>query len=125
MGLYQQVRYRKCQQNENESLSLAEWDKHNRLQGFMTDIFWERGADNKERDLGREFNGSVEIELFEDDLDLLEEAIKNRSMPQATGLFFGEDSFNPYDYEQVDRKFIADAREKIKEGYSLYYNCSH
>jgi len=59
------------------------------------------------------------IRLNNGDLDKLEMHIKNKSLPDTVGFFFG-DTADDYYYEQ-DLKFIADARQAIAEGYDVYY----
>ena len=96
---------------------IAYWRKHPNLQGFMENLWRERCKvlkDNPDLD----FN-CVPVGLTEKDLDELEKAVKSRSLPETSGFFFGSDS-SEY-YEEEDLAFIATAREEIAEGKLVYY----
>ena len=119
-----------------EEESLAEWRKHNRLHGWMEDL-WE--------DKGRPFNGKLEenpmgdfncvpVELTLEDLDQLESDINEKVLPETGGFFFGDDSFawedddgkpfqgNNYYHKETDLQFIEDARKAISNGKKVFYN---
>lgn len=123
-------------QNDGEEESLAEWRKHNRLHGWMEDL-WE--------DKGRPFDGKLEenpmgdfncvpVELTLEDLDQLESDINEKVLPETGGFFFGGDSFdweddngktfegNNYYYKETDLQFIEDARKAISNGKKVFYN---
>ena len=123
-------------QNDGEEESLAEWRKHNRLHGWMEEL-WE--------DKGRPFNGELDdnpmgdfncvpVELTLEDLEQLEEDITEKVLPETQGFFFGGDSFEwedddwnkfpegDYYYKQTDLQFVKDARKAINEGKKVYYN---
>ena len=127
---------------------LGDWRKHNRLQGFMEQLWEEKGCpisktndeedDEYEQDdsFGSGFNG-VELQLSSDDIECLEEAIKNQHLPETSGFFFGSDSYTwdeegctqnqiqeNYYYKQADLQFVEDAKEALKKKYRVYYNCS-
>ena len=72
---------------ESEPIELAQWRKHNRLQGWMEEKFHQRDT----KYLGEEFN-CVEMELKSSDLKELEDVILNKSLPMTGGFFFGNDS---------------------------------
>ena len=61
-----------------------------------------------------------ELELSVQDLDRLEEAVKNHELPPTTGFFFGSDS-DDY-YRKEDLAFIAKAREAIAAGEVVEYS---
>lgn len=122
-------------QNDGEQQSLADWRKHNRLHGWMEDL-WE--------DKGRPHNGDLDdhdgafncvpVELTLEDLDQLEADINQKVLPETGGFFFGNDSFDwedddgnkpkkgDYYYKQTDLQFIKDARKAINEGKKVYYD---
>lgn len=112
--------------DKDSQVEIAYWRKHNRLHGWMEDLWQEKknqrsegdkfidGLDGQEHD---EFN-CVEMELSLEDLDRLEDELDN--LPETSGFFFGNDSYGRYTEE--DRKFIEDARQKISEGYEVYYS---
>ena len=85
---------------------------------------------------GSGFNG-IELQLTKDDIEWLEEAIKNQELPETSGFFFGSDSYTwneegcaedeiqeNYYYKQMDLQFIENAKEALKKKYRVYYNCS-
>ena len=118
---------------------LADWRKHNRLHGFMEDL-WESKGRPYEGDLDDldsngmgEFN-CVPVELEVGDLEDLFESITNKTMPETGGFFFGNDSFswedddgkpygeNDYYYKETDLNFIRDAIKAIQQEKKVYYN---
>ena len=119
MGLdqYAQARRGAAQQDEDgyiyyeDSMELAYWRKHPNLQGYMQQLWHEKGNDG-------EFN-CVDLELTLKDLDALEDALDSKELPQTSGFFFGSNSDDHY--EEQDREFIAQARDAIKQGYTVIY----
>ena len=123
-------------ERDGEEEHLADWRKHNRLHGWMEEL-WE--------DKGRPFNGELDdnpmgdfncvpVELTLEDLDQLEADITEKVLPETQGFFFGGDSFEwedddgnkfpegDYYYKQTDLQFVKDARKAINEGKKVYYN---
>ena len=94
-----------------DSMELAYWRKHPTLQGYMQQLWHEKGNDG-------EFN-CVDLELTLKDLDALEDALDSKELPQTSGFFFGSNSDDHY--EEQDREFIAQARDAIKQGYTVIY----
>ena len=94
-----------------DSMELAYWRKHPNLQGWMEDLYHEKGNDG-------EFN-CVDLELTLDDLDALEESLDEEALPETAGFFFGTDSSDYY--AEADRDFIVSARAAIKQGYTIIY----
>lgn len=88
------------------------WRKHPNLHGWMEELYYEKGGKDDS------FNGSCVV-LTEDDLDVLEEDIKNGNLPQTSGFFFGQ-SYG--DEVNDDLEFVAKAREAIKAGETVYYS---
>ena len=120
---------------DGEEESLADWRKHNRLHGWMEELWEDKGQPNindEESPMG-DFN-CIPLELTIKDLNNLEKDIEEKVMPDIGGFFFGDDSFgwedddgnkpkgNNYFYKQTDLQFIEDARRAIKEGKKVYYN---
>ena len=95
-----------------DSKELAYWRKHPNLQGWMENLWREKGNDG-------EFN-CVDLELTLGDLEALEASIDGADLPKTVGFFFGEDSDDHY-LEQ-DREFIREARSAIKQGYKVIYS---
>lgn len=108
--------------SESESRELAYWRKHPNLHGWM-ELLWNEkgrpGIDKSNQDVM--FNG-VELELTWEDLDKLEEDIKNERLPYTTGFFFGDNS-DDY-YRAQDLEFIRNARAEIFTGLRVFYNSS-
>jgi len=130
--------------NQGESLTdsrdateLAYWRKHNRLQGWMHECYNRKGGDGA-------FNGGDVLELTLEDLEELEQAVRERKLPRTEGFFFGVDSYeglvplvqlaasNASDTEIAkidplfgdDIKFIEAAREALLDGKKVIYECS-
>jgi hypothetical protein len=123
-------------QGTDEQEELAYWRKHNRLQGWMSQLWEDKGKPNfndLENPMG-DFN-CVPVEITISDLEQLEAEVTNKTLPETGGFFFGNDSFewedengNPpaegdYHYKLTDLKFIQDARKAIEEGKKVFYNC--
>lgn len=96
-----------------EKKELAEWRKHPNLEGWMENLYRRKGGEEEE------FN-CVDVELTLEDLDELEKAVKGKNMPKTEGFFFGDDS-DEY-YREQDLQFIEDAREAIKDGWTVAYS---
>jgi hypothetical protein len=79
-----------------DSMELAYWRKHPSLQGFMENLWLEKGNEG-------EFN-CVDLELTLDDLDNMEETLDENALPETQGFFFGENSDEHY--AEQDREFI-------------------
>ena len=95
-----------------DSMELAYWRKHPNLQGWMQDLYYEKGGE-------QEFN-CVDLELTLEDLDALEESLDDEALPETAGFFFGSDSSDHY--AETDREFIREARAAIKQGYTVVYS---
>ena len=91
-----------------DSMELAYWRKHPNLQGWMEELWREKGGEG-------EFN-CVDVELTLEDLEALEESLDAEDLPETVGFFFGENSDDHY--AEQDREFIREARAAIKQGYT-------
>ena len=116
MGLDQYARAR------DRGEEIMYWRKHNRLQGWMCDLWMKRTGND---DPGH-FN-CVDLLLREEDIDKLEEDIKNKKLPETEGFFFGSDTYEGNIYEEYylkdDMAFIKSAREALDEGKEVVYSC--
>ena len=77
----------------------------------------------------------VELQLTEQDIDNLEYAIENFELPEASGFFWGSDSYfwndendepfpeNEYWYKKNDLMFIESARKALDNKHRIYYSC--
>lgn len=135
MGLDQ---YAYSKDSNGEEQEIAYWRKHNRLQGWMEQLWEDKGRPNfldgaEETGMG-DFN-CVPLPITEEDLDDLEDNVCGKTLPDTHGFFFGNDSFewedengnsfeeNDYYYKEDDIDFIEKARQALKEKKEVYYNC--
>ena len=95
-----------------DSMELAYWRKHPNLQGWMEELYYEKGGEG-------EFN-CVDVELTLEDLDSLEATLDNEALPETVGFFFGGNADDHY--AEADREFIVAARAAIKQGYTVVYS---
>ena len=104
-----------------EPIQFADWRKHNRLQGFMQELYDKKnGAD------ADNFN-CVPLYLSKEELDMLQKQIETRTLPQTEGFFFGDDSYTwegeQNDMKAYDLKFVKNAKEWLEKGYKVFYEC--
>ena len=95
-------------------IEIAYWRKHPNLHGWMEQLYREKGGEG-------EFNGD-ELELTWEDLEQLEEDIKQSHLPVTSGFFFGDPS-DDY-YREQDLAFIKEARSQLFLGLRVFYNSS-
>ena len=120
MGLDQYATARKGEPKTDEDgctfyedeIELAYWRKHPNLEGFMSNLYYEKGGED-------EFN-CVDLELTLDDLEWLEDALDHNELPETAGFFFGSNADDHY--AEQDREFIVQARAAIKQGYKVIYS---
>lgn len=122
MGLDQ---YAYAVDNNGEKEELAYWRKHPNLQGFMENLWESKGRPSFNEDenaggLGLSDFNCVPVELTYEDLDTLEDAIVNDTLPATNGFFFGSDS-DDY-YKRQDLEFIQKAREALDSGLTVCYD---
>ena len=132
MGLDQYATARKGEATTDEdgykawgdSYELAYWRKHPNLQGFMEELWIEKGTPGlKEEQKGSMFESDfncVDLELTLEDINTFEEGLDSVGLPETTGFFFGDDA-DEY-YVEQDREFIVAARNAIKDGYTVVYS---
>lgn len=113
MGLDQ---YGKANKDGEEEVELMYWRKHSSLQGFMEQLYRMKGGE------AEEFN-CVDMELNEGDLAMLEWAVKNGSLPETSGFFFGPGKDFDHEYVEDDIEFIKLARQHIDDGWTVTYSC--
>jgi hypothetical protein len=94
-----------------EREELAYWRKHPNLHGWMEQRY--RTRDGKDE----AFNCAY-LRLWPEDIDDLEKDVFADALPFTEGFFFGRSL--PEDKHR-DLEFIEKAREKIGQGYSVYY----
>ena len=125
--------------NSDADVSICDWRKHNRLQGWMENLWENKGRPNwkqseDENDFSGDFN-SVELQLTRADLYALEDDILEMNMPESNGFFWGSDSYswvdeddkpypeNKYYYKEQDLNFVTEAHKMLDKGYRIYYSC--
>ena len=96
----------------DDTIDLAEWRKHPNLQGWMENLWYEKGGEG-------EFN-CVELEITLNDLNALEATLDEEELPETAGFFFGGNADDHY--AEADREFIVQARAAIKQGYTVVYS---
>ena len=137
MGLDQFAYRRLPDEDSDGNITITEWRKHNRLQGWMEQLWEDKGRPNfteADSQAMGDFN-CVELEITLSDLEQLEAHVENKSLPETGGFFFGDDSFSwadendkpfedgNYFHKETDLEFIREAREAIADGQKVYYNC--
>ena len=115
-----------------------EWRKHARLQEFMNTLYMERNnIENKWEEIGRNDGTDEtywnpiswdEIKLKHEDIDRLEEAIRNRYCQYFCegGFMWGheiQEQQRDY-YREQDLEFVEFAREKLANDETVVYSCS-
>ena len=93
---------------------LAYWRKFNHLHGWMEKLYRTKGG------MEEEFNCTT-VRLNEDDLDSLEQALRNGELEAMYGFFFGSDEIDQSDVNTTVQ-FIKDARQAIKDDMAVFYD---
>ena len=96
----------------DDSIELASWRKHPNLQGWMQELYYEKGGEG-------ELN-CVDVELTLEDLDALEATLDEEELPETVGFFFGGNADDHY--AEADREFIVQAHAALKQGYTVVYS---
>ena len=94
-----------------KKIELACWRKHPNLEGFMAQLYEDKG--------GTKIFNCVKLRLDGHDLDSLETCIEAGELPETAGFFFGSGSDD--DYREEDLQFIYKARQYLSEGYNITY----
>lgn len=124
------------EENWGGDIHIMDWRKHNRLQGYMEQLWLSQGGEYGES-WGDGFNGK-EVKLGIEEINELEEVILNLELPETSGFFFGSDSYtwtsdgltteetiqSDYYHKESDLAFISEARKLLSEGFEVYYNSS-
>jgi hypothetical protein len=123
MGLDQYAFAREVIKSDDEEepvdIDIAQWRKHNRLQGWMENLYRDKHPNST-----KEFN-CEEVELTTEDLDRLESDINNKALPETGGFFFGDDSYSwpeQKEIQEYDLAFIKEARQYLQDGRKVYYS---
>ena len=87
------------------------WRKHPNLHGWMEKLYRAKGGE-------AEIFNCVAVKLDSHDIDLLEEALAENSLPETTGFFFGvSDGY----HDEQTKAFIVKARDAIAKGNNIFY----
>jgi hypothetical protein len=95
-----------------EEEELHYWRKHPNLQGWMENLYREKGGQDGD------FN-CAPVLLNAEDLKRLKKDLKENNLPETSGFFFGT---SDDDDVKEDLKFVKDALKAIEEGYTVYYS---
>lgn len=96
-----------------EKEELHYWRKHPNLQGWMENLYYEKGGES-------DCFNCVNVQLTWEDLEELEKDIKEGNLPSTMGFFFGNDSDDHYKEETLE--FVEKSFNTIKNGYDVYYS---
>jgi len=111
-----------------ERTEIACWRKHNRLQGWMENLWYEIRKNTEE------FN-CVDMELNWEDIIQLATDIEKRNLPDTQGFFYGSDSYSYImdsssdlghtDYQDLnaDLQFIETSKMALDCGDKVVYTC--
>ena len=102
------------EREQAELTDIAYWRKFNHLHGWMENLYREKGGQENI------FNcRTVRLEL--DDLERLEQALKNDELKHTPGFFFGGEEIYSEDIKATN-EFIATARDAIQNGLTVFYD---
>ena len=122
MGLDMYAYRRGACQSKKEMTQIAEWRKHNRLHGFMEDLWITKNMKKGKIRLADDFN-CVNLRLKRKDIKSLRKMIVSRDLPETGGFFFGNDSYDQYSYYiEEDLKFLDEAERALNNGEKIYYS---
>ncbi|WP_457663197.1 phosphoglycerate kinase [Sinorhizobium medicae] len=96
----------------DEAVELHYWRKHPNLHGWMEQLYRAKGGTKPD------FN-CVALQLTAEDLDKLEQAIREDALPQTSGFFFGASDGSE---KEDDLAFVAKAREALSTGHTVIYD---
>jgi len=94
-----------------QASELFYWRKHPDLHGWMAELYATKGGT-------KEFNCAT-LELTAEDINRLEDAIKQGSLPKTSGFFFG---CSEGCEAENDLAFVGMARTALREGLTVFYD---
>jgi hypothetical protein len=121
MGLdqYAYTGKRRETNDETDYVEIAYWRKHNRLEGFMKELWIEKGRLGANELYPDDFN-CIMIELTPADINRLDEATVNDTLRET--FFFGPDSQGDDHKKQETLKFISRARDAFAADLKVFYS---
>ena len=94
------------------------WRKHPSLQGWMENLWDEKGRPVEAEECDESFN-CIRLYLERDDIKQLKKDVIAGKLPPTQGFFFGDESDD--DYKTEDIAFCNSAIEYMDDGYEVYY----
>lgn len=88
------------------------WRKHPNLQGLMEKLYTYRG--------GTETFNCIPLELRQDDINMIRQAVLGEALPHTSGFFFGDPS-DDY-YKEHDLRVLAIAEKALADGKVVIYD---
>jgi len=107
--------------DETDYVEIAYWRKHNRLEGFMKDLWIEKGRPGANEKYPNDFN-CIMIELTPTDIDRLLRDTINDTLPETQGFFFGSDSQMDAHKKDDTLRFISRARDAFAADLKVFYS---
>jgi hypothetical protein len=98
-------------QEHDDAEELFYWRKHPNLHGWMENLYRSKGGKTEP------FN-CVAVRLDLGDLDALEQAVNDNTLPETQGFFFGTSDGSE---KTDDLHFIRKARDALANGKSVLY----
>ena len=128
----EQIDWKKYYSDDDDQENIFVWRKHARLQQFMATKWNEQNTSHKhEGDLGHlGFNGDCEAPCYmtEEVVKDLAEAISNdfKDYEATDGFFWGQQFQEEAikEYKAQDEEFLKWAKEQVKAGRQIGYDCS-
>jgi len=119
----------KANEDYSKQCQIAYWRKHPNLHGWMEKLWLQKQmvpVDQGDRFIVNSYPSSIfngiELEITWEDLDQLEQAILNKTLPPTQGSFFGNNADDHY--QQHDLAFVKNARADLFSGLKVFYNSS-
>ena len=120
MGLDQYAYLKTPESGDEGEVPAFVWRKHSKLQTFMETLYVARtGLSASDLNCG-------ELILAPEDIDRLEQAVTDGTLPQCDGGFFYGHQFQDeqaQDYRAYDLDFCAWARAEMQAGSTVVYSC--
>ncbi|MEY8829738.1 phosphoglycerate kinase [Sedimentitalea sp. XS_ASV28] len=120
MGLDQYAYIKTAESGEEGETPKFVWRKHSKLQTFMEALYEDRtGLAASDLNCG-------ELRLEASDIDRLEQAVTDSTLPQCGGGFFYGHQFQDEqatEYRDYDLEFCAWARAELEQGSTVIYSC--
>ena len=101
---------------------LCYWRKHPNLHGWMQSLYYEKGGKSENG-----FNGD-KVRLTDEDVNALEKAIEEDTLPFTQGFFFGQSPTKDDEYYEKEKahdlECIERMRDALCQGQTVWYTSS-